>query len=268
MMIRNLKAIKELRQGQVPAVAIGRADQVTVTNRPNRRLRPVKTELPQALSDSGSPAARPPRALGPSPSRRAAAHAAPDTGTGPPRARPPRQTRVRRCPRRRRQSSAGSRLARASAAAGSEGGTFHGSGWTPRGPPSRSLSIYPCGGIRGPPEAMGCDLLIHRLRRAGSYLRQRDTGLLGLRRPPGTLSEPPVADLPVSRVGLEPTKPTKPRTVPSQRGATRGLMWNRTVGRPPSRAMTASGRIQPSSRRHSSASPTTRGSVSPVQSLR
>ena len=51
MMIRNLKAIKELRQGQVPAVAIGRADQVTVTNRPNRRLRPVKTELPQALSD-------------------------------------------------------------------------------------------------------------------------------------------------------------------------------------------------------------------------
>jgi hypothetical protein len=51
MMIRNLKAIKELRQVQVPAVAIGRADQVTVTNRPSRRLRPVKTELPQALSD-------------------------------------------------------------------------------------------------------------------------------------------------------------------------------------------------------------------------
>jgi hypothetical protein len=51
MMIRNLKTIKELRQGQVPAIAIGRADQVTVTNRPSRRLRPVKTELPQALSD-------------------------------------------------------------------------------------------------------------------------------------------------------------------------------------------------------------------------
>jgi hypothetical protein len=51
MMIRNLKAIKELRQGQVPAIAIGRAEQVTVTNRPSRRLRPVKTELPQALSD-------------------------------------------------------------------------------------------------------------------------------------------------------------------------------------------------------------------------
>jgi hypothetical protein len=50
-MIRNLKAIKELRQGQVPAIAIGRADQVTVTNRPSRRRRPVKTELPQALSD-------------------------------------------------------------------------------------------------------------------------------------------------------------------------------------------------------------------------
>jgi hypothetical protein len=47
MMIRNLKAIKELRPGQVPAVAIGRAEQVTVTNRPNRRLRPVKTQLPQ-----------------------------------------------------------------------------------------------------------------------------------------------------------------------------------------------------------------------------
>ena len=49
MMIRNLKAIKELRQGQVPAIAIGRADQVTVTARPPGRLRPVKTELPQAL---------------------------------------------------------------------------------------------------------------------------------------------------------------------------------------------------------------------------
>jgi hypothetical protein len=51
MLIRNLKAIKELRQGQVPAVAIGRADHVTVTNRPNVRLRPVKTELPHAVSD-------------------------------------------------------------------------------------------------------------------------------------------------------------------------------------------------------------------------
>jgi hypothetical protein len=51
MMIRNLKAIKELRQGQVPAVAIGRAEQVTITNRPNVRLRPVKTELPDAMSD-------------------------------------------------------------------------------------------------------------------------------------------------------------------------------------------------------------------------
>jgi len=46
------------------------------------------------------------------------------------------------------------------------------------------------------------------------------------------------------------------------------FVWNRTVGRPPSRAMAASARIQPSSRRHSSASPTTRGSVRPVQSLR
>ena len=53
MMIRNLKAIKELRQGQVPAIAIGRADQVTVTNRPHGRLRPVKTELPQALLAQG-----------------------------------------------------------------------------------------------------------------------------------------------------------------------------------------------------------------------
>ena len=51
MMLRNLKAIKELRQGQVPAIAIGRADHVTVTNRPNVRLRPVKTELPHTLSD-------------------------------------------------------------------------------------------------------------------------------------------------------------------------------------------------------------------------
>jgi hypothetical protein len=47
MMIRNLKAIKELRQGQVPAIAIGRAEQVTVTNRPPRRLHPLKGEPPQ-----------------------------------------------------------------------------------------------------------------------------------------------------------------------------------------------------------------------------
>jgi hypothetical protein len=51
MLIRNLKAIKELRQGQVPAVAIGRADHVTVTNRTNVRLRPVKTELSHAVSE-------------------------------------------------------------------------------------------------------------------------------------------------------------------------------------------------------------------------
>jgi hypothetical protein len=51
MMLRNLKAIKELRQGQVPAVAMGRAEKVTVTSRPNRRLRPVKPHVPQALSD-------------------------------------------------------------------------------------------------------------------------------------------------------------------------------------------------------------------------
>jgi hypothetical protein len=51
MMLRNLKAIKELRQAQVPAIAIGRAEQVTVTNRPNRRLRAVKTERPHALSE-------------------------------------------------------------------------------------------------------------------------------------------------------------------------------------------------------------------------
>jgi hypothetical protein len=48
-LIRNLKAIKELRQGHVPAIAIGRAEHVTVTNRPNVRLRPVMTELPHTL---------------------------------------------------------------------------------------------------------------------------------------------------------------------------------------------------------------------------
>ena len=51
MIIRNLKAIKELRQGRVPAIAIGRAEQVTITNRPHGRLRPVKTELLHPLSD-------------------------------------------------------------------------------------------------------------------------------------------------------------------------------------------------------------------------
>jgi hypothetical protein len=35
MFIRNLKAIKDLRQRLVPAIAIGRAEHVTVTNRPN-----------------------------------------------------------------------------------------------------------------------------------------------------------------------------------------------------------------------------------------
>jgi hypothetical protein len=47
MVIRTVKAVKELRQGQVPAIAIGRAEQVTVTSRPQRGLRPVPTELPQ-----------------------------------------------------------------------------------------------------------------------------------------------------------------------------------------------------------------------------
>jgi hypothetical protein len=39
MLIRNLQAIKELRQGRVPAIAIGRAEQVTVTNGQNGRAR-------------------------------------------------------------------------------------------------------------------------------------------------------------------------------------------------------------------------------------
>ena len=45
-LIRNLKAIKELRQGLVPAIAIGRAEHVTVTNQQNGRapLRPVKRD--------------------------------------------------------------------------------------------------------------------------------------------------------------------------------------------------------------------------------
>ncbi len=37
MVIRNLKAIKELRQGLAPAIAIGRAEQVTVTHQQNGR---------------------------------------------------------------------------------------------------------------------------------------------------------------------------------------------------------------------------------------
>ena len=38
MLIRNLKAIKELRQGPKPAIAIGRAEQVTFTNQQNGRV--------------------------------------------------------------------------------------------------------------------------------------------------------------------------------------------------------------------------------------
>ena len=45
MFIRNLKAIKELRQGLVPAIAIGRAEQVTVQQTGRGRLRPVKRTL-------------------------------------------------------------------------------------------------------------------------------------------------------------------------------------------------------------------------------
>ena len=53
---------------------------------------------------------------------------------------------------------------------------------------------------------------------------------------------PPAADSGGPRVGLHPTKPTKPLRL-SQRQATRGLTWNRTVGRPPSRAARAGGRV-------------------------
>jgi hypothetical protein len=45
MFIHNLKAIKELRQGLVPAIAIGRAEHVTVTNRQNGRARRTKAML-------------------------------------------------------------------------------------------------------------------------------------------------------------------------------------------------------------------------------
>ncbi len=37
MLIRNLQAIKALRQGPVPAIAVGRAQQVTITHQPNGR---------------------------------------------------------------------------------------------------------------------------------------------------------------------------------------------------------------------------------------
>ena len=37
MFIRNLQAIKALRQGPVPAIAVGRAQQVTITHQPNGR---------------------------------------------------------------------------------------------------------------------------------------------------------------------------------------------------------------------------------------
>src|SRR5262249_44779551 len=39
MLIRNLQAIKDLRQGLVPTIAIGRAEQVTVHNPQHRRAR-------------------------------------------------------------------------------------------------------------------------------------------------------------------------------------------------------------------------------------
>lgn len=47
MVIRNLKAIKELRQGQVPAIAI-RTEHVTVTNRQNGRAPHPVTRSPGA----------------------------------------------------------------------------------------------------------------------------------------------------------------------------------------------------------------------------
>jgi hypothetical protein len=64
MVIRTLKAVKELRHGQVPAIAIGRAEQVTVTSRPHRGLRPVPTALPQpdGTIDSITPGSETPSA--------------------------------------------------------------------------------------------------------------------------------------------------------------------------------------------------------------
>src|ERR1700730_7592400 len=45
MFIRNLEAIKELRRGLVPAIAIGRAEHVTVTSRQKGRARRTKAIL-------------------------------------------------------------------------------------------------------------------------------------------------------------------------------------------------------------------------------
>jgi hypothetical protein len=53
MLIRNLKAIKELRQGLVPAIAIGRAEQVTVTNQQNGRVR--RNGIPTATRNALAP---------------------------------------------------------------------------------------------------------------------------------------------------------------------------------------------------------------------
>ena len=53
MLIRNLKAIKELRQGLVPAIAIGRAEQVTVTNHQNGRVR--RNRIPRATRSALAP---------------------------------------------------------------------------------------------------------------------------------------------------------------------------------------------------------------------
>jgi len=50
MLIRNQTAIKELRQGQIPAVAIQVGQHVTVTNRPNQGGRRVKKQRPQPVS--------------------------------------------------------------------------------------------------------------------------------------------------------------------------------------------------------------------------
>jgi len=100
MMIRNLKGLKELRQGQVPAIAIGRAEQVTVTHQPHRRLRQVPTDRPQpeAMTDTitSGPHARSGTdgvAAVPSPKRRASQRAR--AGARSPRA--PRRRGTRPC---------------------------------------------------------------------------------------------------------------------------------------------------------------------------
>src|SRR5713101_5619889 len=56
MLIRNLKAIKELRQGLVPAIAIGRAEHVTVTNGRNGRPRRngIERSFPERDPEPGS----------------------------------------------------------------------------------------------------------------------------------------------------------------------------------------------------------------------